>query len=49
MGQLAQCSLLLKKLRMYSVVSAHFPNALLMQQLDDLRLSQQSQVTRRCR
>ena len=38
--------MLLKKLRPSEVVGAHFPNALPTQQLDDLHVSHQSQVTR---
>ena len=39
--------MLLKKLRPYAVVSAHFPNLLPTQRLDGLRVTHQSQVTRR--
>ena len=41
----AQCYVIPKKLCLSAVVSAHFPNALLTQQLDDLRVTHQSQVT----
>ena len=47
LGQVAQCSMLLKNLRPYTVVSAHLPNALPKQGLDDLHVTHQSQVTRR--
>ena len=43
--QVAQCSVLLKNMRMYTVVSAHLPKALSTQRLDNLRVSHQSQVT----
>ena len=39
--------MLLKKLRPSAVVSAYFPNSLPKQRLDNLRVSHQSQVTRR--
>ena len=39
--------MLLKKLLPSAVVISHFPNALLTQRLDNLRVSHQSQVTRR--
>ena len=39
LGQVEQCSMILKNLRPSTLVSAHFPNALPMQQLDDLRVS----------
>ena len=47
MSQGAYCSVLPKKLRLSAMVSAHFPNALPTQQLEYLRVSHQSQVTRR--
>ena len=46
MGQGAQCYVLLKNLRTYTVVSSHLTNALSTQQLDDLWVSHPSQVTR---
>ena len=36
-----------KKLRLSAVVSAHFPNALLKQRLDNFHVTHQSQLTRR--
>ena len=47
LGQVAQCYVLLKKLRPSAVVSEHIPNSLTMQQLDNLCVTHQSQVTRR--
>ena len=47
LGQGEKCSMILKKLRPSTVVSAHLPNVLLMQRLDDLSVSNQSQVTLR--
>ena len=43
----SQCYVLLKNLRLSAAVSAHFPNALPTQRLDNLRLTHQSQVRRR--
>ena len=45
LGQGAQCSVLLKKLCLSAVVSAHFPNALPIQRLNDLPVTHQTQVT----
>ena len=47
LGQGEQCYVLIKKLRPYALVSAHLPNALTTQRLDNIRVSHQSQVTRR--
>ena len=47
MGQLLQCSVLLKNLRLYAVVSVHFPNALTTQRFDNLCVTHQYQVTHR--
>ena len=41
------CFVLLKKLLPSAVASAHFPNALPKQRLDNLRVTHQAQVTRR--
>ena len=46
LGQGAQCSVILKNLRLSAVVSAHLSNALPMHRLYDLRVSHQSQVKR---
>ena len=45
MGQGEQCSVLLKKLHPSTVVSAHLPNALPSQRLENLRVAHQAQVT----
>ena len=45
--QEAQFYVLLKKVRLSAVVSVHYPNALPTQQLDDLCVTHQAQVTRR--
>ena len=45
--QVSQCYVLLNKLRLPEVVSAHFPNALPAQRLENIRVTHQSQVTRR--
>ena len=47
LGQGAQCSVLLKKFFSSAVVSAHLPNALPTQQLENLRVTHQYQVTHR--
>ena len=47
MSKVSQCSVILNNLRPYIVGSAHFPNALPMQRLDNLCVAHQSQVTRR--
>ena len=46
LGQGSQCFVLLKKLHPSAVFSAYFPYALLMQKLDNLCVTHQSQVTR---
>ena len=46
LGQVEQCSVLLKKVRPSTVVSAHLPNVLSAQRSDNLRMKRQSQVTR---
>ena len=46
LGQGAQCCVILKKLLPSAVVSAHFPNVLPTQRLENLCVSHQSQVTR---
>ena len=46
LGQGSQCSVILKNLRVSAVVSAHLPNALPMQRLDDIHVTYQYQVTR---
>ena len=43
--QLEQCSVLLKKVRPSTVVSAHSPNVLSAQRSDNLRVKRQSLVT----
>ena len=48
LGQGAQCYVILKEMRLPTVVGAHLPNALPTQRLDNLRVSHKSQVTR-CR
>ena len=45
-GQVEQCSVLLKKVRPSTVVSAHLPNVLSAQQSDNLHMKRQFQVTR---
>ena len=47
LSQGSQCYLLLKNLRQSALVSAHFPNALPMQGLDDHHVTHQSQGTSR--
>ena len=47
LGQLAQCYMLLQKLRPSVVVSAHLSNSLPTQILDNLCVTPQAQVTRR--
>ena len=46
LGQVAQCSVILKKVRLSTVVSAYLPNVLPEQQSENLRVKHQSQVTR---
>ena len=46
LGQVAQCSVLLKKVRLSTVVSAYLPNVLPEQRSENLRVKHQSQVTR---
>ena len=47
LGHGEQCSMILKMLRLSVVASVYFPNALPMQQLDNLLVTHQAQVMRR--